>query len=196
MAVQRKSVAPAPEDLLALARDRFVHGERIDIQTLAEELGISRATAYRWAGNAEALTARVIAQLGEETFHRCVREARGKGWERILDAHARGLRAIASFKPYRIFLERDPEAALRIVASKQGAPQQTTIRLTQEHLEREARAGRIHLSVDAHTLAYAIVRISESFLYADLIAGEEPDVNKAVEILRLLFSSGLKTRNR
>ncbi|MGH2758129.1 MAG: QsdR family transcriptional regulator [Vicinamibacterales bacterium] len=30
-------------------------------------------------------------------------------------------------------------------------------------------------------------RISESFLYADLIAGEEPDVEKAVEIFKLLL---------
>jgi hypothetical protein len=41
--------------------------------------------------------------------------------------------------------------------------------------------------VDAHTLAYAVVRLVESFLYADLVAGEEPDLAKAVEVLRLLL---------
>src|SRR5262249_34917876 len=38
-----------------------------------------------------------------------------------------------------------------------------------------------------HTMAYALVRIVESFLYAEAIAGEEPDLEKAVEILRLLL---------
>ena len=36
-------------------------------------------------------------------------------------------------------------------------------------------------------MAYALVRIVESFLYAEAIAGEEPDLEKAVEILRLLL---------
>jgi len=34
-------------------------------------------------------------------------------------------------------------------------------------------------------MAYALVRIVESFIYADVIAGEDPDIDKAVEVLRL-----------
>jgi tetracycline repressor-like protein len=33
------------------------------------------------------------------------------------------------------------------------------------------------------------VRIAESFLYADLIAGEKPDIAKAVEIVKLMLRS-------
>jgi Tetracyclin repressor-like, C-terminal domain len=36
-------------------------------------------------------------------------------------------------------------------------------------------------------MAYALVRIVESFLYADPIAGEKPDLKKAVEILKLML---------
>lgn len=36
-------------------------------------------------------------------------------------------------------------------------------------------------------MAYAIVRIGESFLYADTIAGEKPDLDKAVEIVKLML---------
>ena len=187
MALAREMLETGPEDLLALARRRFLRGERIEIQTLAEELGVSRATAYRWAGNVDLLTGKLIAQLVEATHARCVREARGKGWERILDVNARGLRYIASSKPYRAFLERDPETALRLVATKEGPVQQTTVKLQQELIEEEARRGRIEMTVDAHTLAYAIVRLSESFLYADIIAGEEPNVERCVEVLRLLL---------
>ena len=45
----------------------------------------------------------------------------------------------------------------------------------------------LRLPVDAHTMAYALVRIGESFLYADVIAGEKPDLAKAVEILKLML---------
>jgi hypothetical protein len=74
------------------------------------------------------------------------------------------------------------------VASKAGAPQGAMIAFWEGLIQAEIDAGRLDPPVDAHTLAFAIVRISESFLYADLIAGEEPDVEKAIEIVRLLLA--------
>lgn len=177
----------APSDLLARARRRFLRGEKLDISSLAEELGISRATAYRWAGNVGELTDFVIGSLAAETFKLAFEQAKGDGAERLIDAYRRGMRLMAQ-GPYREWLRsEDPDTALRIVASKFGRAQGTSIRLWEGVLEEEMRCGRLDLPVDAHTMAYAIVRLSESFLYADLIAGEEPDVDKAVEILKLLL---------
>src|SRR5215831_18241140 len=73
-------------DLRALARRRFLAGERLSLEELAAELQVSRATVYRWAGNAEQLAGEVVAWLVEETFQRSVREAKGRGADRILDA--------------------------------------------------------------------------------------------------------------
>jgi hypothetical protein len=184
----RRPDPPTEADLVALARYRFVRRQRLDIAGLASSLGISRATAYRWAGgNVDTLTGKVIASLAEDTFHRCVREAKGRGGARILDITARGIRYMSSYPPYRDWLETtDATTAMRIVASNYSPVQATMIRLNQTLLEDEMHRG-LRLAVDAHTMAYAIVRISEAFLYADLIAGEEPDVSKAVEILRLLL---------
>jgi hypothetical protein len=42
-------------------------------------------------------------------------------------------------------------------------------------------------SLDAPTLAYAIVRISEGFLYADVIADRAPDVDRAVTVIEALL---------
>lgn len=189
MAMQvRMRPAPTKEDLFALARRWFVRGDRLDVAALGEELGISRATAYRWAGNEETLTGDVIAALAEETFRRCVREARGRGFARILDAERRGLKYMASFPAYRAFLEReDPVTSMRIVASKQGPVQALQIRMHESWLRELMAAGEIELSVDPHTMAYAIVRTAEAFLYADLIAGEDLDVDVAVDVMRLLL---------
>lgn len=179
--------APAPDDLLALARRRFLRGERLDMQALAAELGISRATVYRWVGNAEQLAGRIVADLAEETFHLSLSQARGRGVARIIDAMERGMRYIVESEPYRRFLERDPQTALRIVASKDGEPQGRMIALHERLLIEEVAVGNLMLSVDAHAMAYALVRTVESFVYADLIAGEEPDLDAAVEILKLLL---------
>jgi hypothetical protein len=57
----------------------------------------------------------------------------------------------------------------------------------EEWLRELVSAGEIELSVDPHTMAYAIVRTAEAFLSADLIAGEDIDIDKAVEVMRLLL---------
>jgi AcrR family transcriptional regulator len=178
---------PSAEDLLALARRRFLRGERFGVEELAAELGVSRATAYRWAGNAEQLAGTMIASLAEDTFRRALREVRGRGAARVVAVMARGMRYVATSEAYRAFVERDPQKALRLVASKDGPVQQRTIALHEELLQEEVRRGALQLPVDAHTMAYALVRVVESFLYADAIAGERPDLEKAVAILKLML---------
>ena len=191
LSVGRRRLEPSPEGLIGAARRRFLKGERLDIAGLADEVGVSRATAYRWACNVDTLTGRVIAGLAEETVAQSRRVAQGRGATFVLEVLALGLRAISSLKPYRDWLEHeDPQTALRIVASKESPVQATTIRLVQGLLEEEVARGHLRLALDAHAMAYALVRISESFLYADLIAGEEPDIDKAVEIHRLLLQEG------
>jgi hypothetical protein len=114
-------------------------------------------------------------------------EARGRGAARVVDVMARGMRYVAKSGAYRTFVERDPQKALRIVAWKDGLVQQRTIRLHQDLLEEEVRRGALTLPVDVHTMAYALVRVVESFFYADAIAGEKPDLEKAEEILKLML---------
>jgi AcrR family transcriptional regulator len=186
---RRRERAPAgsPVDGFALARRRFLAGERLSPERLAGELGISRATAYRRFGNAEQLAGEVIARLAEDTFRRTTQEARGRGADRVVDHLARGMRYIASNRAYRAFLERDPQKALWIVTSQAGPVQARVIALNEALLEEEVAKRNLRLPVDAHTMAYALVRIVEAFLYADMITGEKPDFDKATQILSLML---------
>jgi hypothetical protein len=54
-------------------------------------------------------------------------------------------------------------------------------------LEEEESRGELRPGIDRGTLAYVIVRIGESFLYADAIADNDPDVGKAVEVIDQLL---------
>ena len=50
-----RPAASTPEAALELARERFLAGERIDVQGIARELGLARATMHRWFQTRELL---------------------------------------------------------------------------------------------------------------------------------------------
>ena len=57
-----------PEEILRLARRRFVAGERLEMPSLAAELGVNRTTLYRWVGSSEPLPVEVLWSLGDRAF--------------------------------------------------------------------------------------------------------------------------------
>ncbi len=176
-----------PLDLQELARQWFIGARRIELQKLALELGISRATAYRWAGSAEQLVGQVLASLVDDTFKQIAQRTTATGSERVLEVRERGMRYANQFQPLRKFLTGDPQQALKIVASRHGPVQERTIANLRELLDEEVARGHMTLAVDTDVMAYALTRIVESFLYADLITGAKPDLDNAAKILRLML---------
>jgi AcrR family transcriptional regulator len=178
---------PAPLDALRLARRKWLAGERIDMGALAKELGISRATLYSWVGSRERLIGEVIWSFAEEGLRQATDAARGEGAEYVVDVVERFARLNASFEPLRRFIEQDPELALRILTSKKGPVQERMIAAARDLLSEQADAGKLELPLDVDTLAYLLIRVNESFIYSDVIAGSEPDVDKAVAAVSLLL---------
>ncbi|SEL54363.1 hypothetical protein SAMN04515665_11458 [Blastococcus sp. DSM 46786] len=53
-----KAAGEAPEvppEVLRLARRRLLSGERLEMSSLAADLGVNRVTLYRWVGSRERL---------------------------------------------------------------------------------------------------------------------------------------------
>jgi AcrR family transcriptional regulator len=178
-----------PADLHRLAREWFMGARRIELQKLAVELGISRATAYRWVGSAEQLVGEVLASIVEDTLDQIALNTRSRGGDRVLEVLERGMHAAHGFEPLRQFLHRNPQLGLKLLTSRHGPVQQRTIGRIRALLEEEVAAGHMTLVVDPEVMAYALTRIVESFLYADLITGARPDLKSAAKILRLLLRS-------
>ena len=176
-----------PVDLHSLARQWFIGAKRIELQKLAVELGISRATAYRWAGSAEQLVGHVLASLVDDTFHQIVQRTTTIGSRRVLEVLEQGMRYAHEFQPLRQFLAKDAQLGLKIVASRHSPVQERTIGNLRQLLEEEVNAGHMTLPVEPGVMAYALTRIVESFLYADLITGAEPDLENAKNILELML---------
>ncbi|MFT7467234.1 MAG: AcrR family transcriptional regulator [Candidatus Pseudothioglobus sp.] len=174
-------------DLHSLARQWFLGARRIELQKLAIELGISRATAYRWAGSAEQLVAEVLASLVDETFADIAGKTQSVGCDRVLEVLEKGMRFTHGFQPLKKFLQNNPYQGLKTLTTRQGPVQGRIIAHLEQLLNAEVDAGYMRLVVAPGVMAFALTRIVESFLYADLITGDEPDIDNAVKILQLML---------
>ena len=187
---------PTPLDALRLARRSWLADQRIDMGALAEELGTSRATLYNWVGSKERLIGEVLWTLAEPTMRQAQEQAKGSGPDYVGQVAERFVEAVAGFAPLRRFVEQDPEFALRILTSKRSPLQRRLIEMNRELLERQVAAGALDPPLDLDTLAYLLARIAESFLYTNVITGDEPDPAKAGQVTRVLLSAPAQTAQR
>jgi AcrR family transcriptional regulator len=183
---------PTPLDALALARRRFLKGERIDIGAMARELGVGRATLFRWVGNRELLIGEVLWSLYRPILEQATAQTRGHGAARIVRISQRAMDAILGFEPLLRFIEHDPEYALRVLTSKTSTVQSRCIEFLRDLIEEECAAGSLDPPMQPDDLAFLIVRIAESFLYGDQISGREPDIDRAACAIRILLGGRIE----
>jgi AcrR family transcriptional regulator len=182
-----RPAAAERSQVTALARAQFLRGERIDVQAIAASLRLSRATVYRWFGSRERLVGEVVAVLGEEVVRDARRYARGTGPRRLLNTLDRINRDLASAPALRKFIEAERDGALHILTSSAGIVQPRMVAAIREAIEAEQARGAYDSPVDTGTLAYAIVRIAEAFIYNDAVAGIRGDVDRLLEVEALLL---------
>lgn len=187
-ALRGPSPAPrsAPIDAFRLARSWFLAGRRVDMQQLAAELGVSRATLYRWCGSRELLLGEVIWSINERSLNETRAKVRGSGRAVITRTLQRSLAQIRQFEALRQFVAEDAEYALRIITSKQSVVQARLIEWTAELLRTEVR---LRDDIDITDLSYVMVRVCESFVWSDMITGAPPATDKAVKIVDMLISA-------
>ena len=185
----RADVTPRPTALDAFlrARKRFLACERIDMSGLAQELGVSRVTLYRWVGSRDRLLVEVIWSLAARTLENIEAEVKETGPERIVLIVTRFLDDVITNAGMRRWLAEEGESAMRLLTRYETGFQPRLIDAMHDLLTEETEAGRLALPVDLREVAYVMVRLIESYTYLDLITGEEPDARRAEPILRLLL---------
>jgi AcrR family transcriptional regulator len=189
-----EGVAPPPDippEIFQAALATYLDRRRLDMQALAGELGIGRATLYRKVKDRDRLLGSVVWFLTRQGIARAIDGADGHdGAGRVLGAIERLLIDVRDQPALRRLLAAEPEAALRILTSKAGPIQRGVVQTLERLLEEEERLGAMAPALDRETLAYVIVRICEGFLYADVIADSEPDVELAVDVVGHLLRDG------
>jgi AcrR family transcriptional regulator len=183
---ERQAVTPV--DALRRARRTFLASRRVDMNELAAELGVGRATLYRWVGGRDQLLGEVMWSLAQPGLEQAKAEAAGEGVDWVLAVYRRFGELILDTPAVLHFVRQEPEAALRVMASKSSPHQGRVIDWYRDLLlEAQERFG-IEYRLDPDTLAFTLIRIAESFLWTDLITGGEPDLSRGWEVARVLLT--------
>jgi AcrR family transcriptional regulator len=181
-------------DVLDAARSRYVGGERVDMRAIAADLGVGRATLYRWFGSRQELLGEVIARETEGYFAHVRERVGGRGAPALLETFDRINRGLVRATGLRRYLEQEREAALRTLTSSAGRVQPAAVGAIAAMIEEEAAAGAYDPPTDPATLAYAIVRLAEAFIYNDALAGIRGDVEDLRRVEAALL--GLDSRGQ
>jgi AcrR family transcriptional regulator len=160
----------------------------VDLDDLARELAVSRATLYRVVDGRDRLVADVLWSLTEAGFHRSARRARGQGLERLVDAAVLQLADVAASQPFRRFLRHHPATAFRALFLPDNQVHSRLAELWAQHLTDARERGELTLPFDAETTASLVVTVATALLYTGLLAGSDPDLQVARRALRSLLT--------
>jgi AcrR family transcriptional regulator len=168
--------------VLDAALHRYLRGRRVDIQAIAAELGLGRATVHRWFGTREALIGEVIVIASTPVLERARAKAGGAGGAALLETFDRFNRSLAEAPALHQFVEAEREAALRIITSRNGIVQPRMVAMISELIDEEVRSGAYEPPVEPSVLGYAIVRLAEAFLFNDAALGSRGDLDRLREV--------------
>lgn len=180
------TTAPEVDPVITHALRQFLREGRIDMGDLAAEAGIGRATLYRRYGDRDRVLGEVLWAITQTAWARLWQASPQRGMTRVIAVLDQAMRDTVASPALRALLERDPEAALRVLTSKQGVVQDRLVAGLADLIR--AERGDDTAEIPLTKLAYAVVRLAESFCYSDVIAGAPPDIDTATEIIRKLLT--------
>ena len=186
----RKRGRPAtasPDDVMRLATEQYLTGQRVDITVVAGRLGLGRATIYRWFGSREKLLGEVVARELEKLVARKRAEVRRRGAVGLLEVFDRVNRALARSSALRRLLEQERDSAMRLLTSSAGVVEPRAVACIEALITEEVSARNYAPLVDPGTLAYALVHLRHAFLLNDAVTGIRGDHARLREVQAALL---------
>ena len=189
-----RTAAASRDDVVAAAMHRYLRGRRVDIRAIALELGVGRATLYRWFGSREGLLGEVLVRAADPLLDDARAQARGRGGRALLDTFDRFNRSLIAAPALRQYVEQEREGALRVITSGAGVVEPHLVTRIAALIEEEVRRAAYQPPVEPLTLAYAIVRLAEAFLFSDVVGGIRGDVERLRDVEAALLGVSPRAR--
>lgn len=166
---------PQVASVLAQARDMIAANERLDMARLSAELGVDRTTLFRWVGNRDQLLLEVIWSVVEPLLLECVTAAEGTGSAYLARVLGLWVEKAHRSPELQAVVSRDPERALRLLATRDGGLHGRLVESVEKLLRQERAGGCLPHPVALDELAEILVRTASSWVWTDLITGDPPD---------------------
>jgi AcrR family transcriptional regulator len=169
-------------------REQYLAGERVDVSVVARELGLGRATIYRWFGSREGLISEVVYREFVVLLERKRARVDGLlGAEWLLEVLDGVNRALSRSTALRGLLEQEREGGMRMLTSSGGAIQPRIVASIKSLIDEQVAAGAYEPHASPETLALALVRLMEAFLYNDAVVGIRGDHERMREVQAALL---------
>lgn len=178
------------EQVVAAGRVQFLRDGTVNLDRLAAELAVSRATMYRLVEGRDRVLGDVLWSFAEPMLEQITGTTRARGFDAIIEVSVRFYQAILRAAPFRHFLSTEPEAAVRVLFTPAGGVHERAIRQQIKIFRTIQERDGIELREDLESLAYLYVRIAESLLYADLLSGRAPDLRLVERAARAVLTQG------
>src|SRR5580704_8177870 len=120
MAIQTDPAKITPADAFVRARELVQAGGRLDMLALSAELGIARATLYRWTGDREQLLSDILWTRVHALFEHVVRTTREHGADGLRIGTTRFLTQLATGGELSQFLQIEGAGGLRLITDHCG----------------------------------------------------------------------------
>jgi tetracycline repressor-like protein len=169
-------VTPRPTPAAAFERARALlrAGKRIDMVALAADIGVARATLYRWTGDRERLVADAAWAEAHAVASYVLHQSRRKtGLSRIQAVCVDFIAGFADNEGVTAFLKHERGAGLELLTRVNGGFRPRLVAWLRDMIQAEIDAGHYRAPADPELLADGIVSIGERFLHH----GGDPDVS-------------------
>jgi AcrR family transcriptional regulator len=177
-----------PEEVMRAARRMFLASGSLEMRALARAIGVGRATLYRWNRSREELLSEVVLSLAVANLGRAEADvATEPGPTRVCDVHDLHLRRVTANSSLRRFVRQESDTALRVLLDANGRVHIGVTRALADFIRAQEGAARWRAPLGADGLAAVVSRLSEAFIYGDLIARAEPDARTPDMVLRMML---------
>jgi AcrR family transcriptional regulator len=176
-----------PATAFTLAQATVRAGERLDMAQLATELGVARATLYRWTGDRNRLLGDVLWTEVAAVLEHVRATAPGGGVTRLELGAGMFLDVVAGNPMLVSFLKLEGDSGLRLVTAPAGPVRPRIIAAVARMIEEERDTGRYRPPAPAWLLADGIVSLGERFLYHAGDRELNPDPETAKRVIGLLL---------
>ena len=180
----RRVVEPAA--VLRAAAYHFGAHASLDMDALAGELSISRATLYRLAGSRDELLAEVFWLVSRKVFEVAAARNDVRGTDGVIGLSRTFADLLSGDIPLREFYAAEPQTATRLLFSPVHAVHLRSVAAQQE-VFRTAGVLTELSDDDLRARASLYVRVMESVLFGDLLGTGQVRFATAEPILRSLI---------